>query len=269
MASGLGSPPDSNGGARPRPLKLSSAKVATPRVLNSSAHRSSRAPRPTVPCTRMTTGTRPVACGGSLRSPQIVARLPCLSPRRNWRSFSVVVAKAMRPVGPELRVVTGIVSARAGAARKTSATTATTRMRIRLRAHRRCGSNNMLGRSLSLDEQKKRTVPVLGGCGNLLHELIVASILSPLEIPEADIRNVVEVVGDGVACCPQAILGPALLEVGFDATPGQFGMERGEHKTPAGAQRRERLGEEPSDVRQVFRDQSRQHGIEGSEPDGE
>ena len=127
----------------------------------------------------------------------------------------------------------------------------------------------MLNRSLCLDEQKKRDTPVLGSGGHLLHELVVAPILSPLKIPEASIRNVIEVVRDGVALCSQTILGPVSLKVGFNAGPRQLRMERGEDETAARAQRSEHLAEEPTDVYEVLRDQSRQHGIKGSSPNGE
>src|SRR5215510_3676550 len=91
--------------------------------------------------------------------------------------------------------------------------------------------------SLRSYEQQKRTVLVLGGCRKVLHELMIAPVLAPLEILEPRIRHVVEVVSDGVGFCAQTILGAVLLEVGLNATPCQLGMECREHETPARAQR--------------------------------
>ncbi len=85
----------------------------------------------------------------------------------------------------------------------------------------------MLDGSLCLHEQKKRDTSVLGSSGHLLHELVVAPVLSPLKIPEASIRNVVEVVREGVALCSQTILGPVSLGIKGSSPNGELPVEVG------------------------------------------
>ena len=77
----------------------------------------------------------------------------------------------------------------------------------------------MLDRSLRLREQKKGPLVVLRSSGYLLRELVIASVLSPLEVEEASIRYMVEVVSNGITLGSQTILNPVSFEVGLDARP--------------------------------------------------
>ena len=77
MAKGLGSPPDSNGADRPRPMKLFKTKVAIPRRLSSSAHRSLASPY----------ADRAVHEDDHRNSPDRLPRQPKISPDRGGRTL--------------------------------------------------------------------------------------------------------------------------------------------------------------------------------------
>jgi hypothetical protein len=105
----------------PRPVKLSTTKVATPMAVSSRRQTGTLPPTPCEPCTRTTAGTRSAVPRGSVSSPETTAAGTSRLRRAKSPALGVSVAKRMIPATPSWRSARGATPAHAVSARIVSA----------------------------------------------------------------------------------------------------------------------------------------------------